>query len=145
MFAKSYDIERALNLGDSTVSAPIIGRQLDKTGTAGKSGALSIIGKMAEAFPSVMREGGRVPSPGVSGTDAAMSAMLGVGGGAAAGPAGILAAGLPLLRSPARNLVLSPAYQKFATSDPTKFQAIIDALAQQGAGAAGTSVGRATQ
>ena len=106
------------------------------------TGELATIGKMANSFKDVMREGGNVPSPGVSGTDAAASALLGVAGAAGGGPMGLLAGGLPLLRGPARNLVLSPAFQKFATSDPSKFRAIIDALAQQGSGAAGTMAGR---
>lgn len=144
--AKSYDVERALNLGSGDISAAIIGRQLDKAGVAGKSGELATIGKMAEAFPSVMREGSRVPSPGVSGTDAAAGAILGTLGYGAGGPAGLLAAGLPLLRGPARNLVLSPGYQQFATQglSPQR-QAMIDALMRQGAGAAGTGTGRMMQ
>lgn len=141
-FAKSYEYERALNIGDENISAPKIGALLNKEGLTGKSGATVTIGKMQQAFPQAMREGSKVPVAGVSGTDAGMSAMLGVGGGLAAGPAGILAAALPLLRGPARNLVLSPAYQKFATSDPEKFRAIVDSLARQSAGAAGTIAGR---
>jgi hypothetical protein len=140
--AKTYDVERSLNLGSGDIAAPILGRQLDKSGLAAKSGRLATIGRMAEAFPSVMREGARVPSPGVSGTDAAAGAILGTLGYGAGGPAGLLAAGLPLLRGPARNLVLSPGFQKFATADPARFQAIIDALSQQGAGLAGTATGR---
>jgi len=95
---------------------------------------LLTIGKMAEAFPSVMREGARVPSSGVSGTDAAASALLGtVGYGAAGGPAGMAAAALPLLRSPARSLVLSNPYQNFATSGVNpRYQAILDELMKRG-------------
>jgi hypothetical protein len=118
--AKSYDVERALNLGTGDVAAQIIGRQLDKGGLKSKTGELSTIGKMAESFPSVMREGGRVPSPGVSGTDATAAALLGTLGYGVGGPAGLVAAGLPLLRGPARNLVLSPFYQRFATSPGMK-------------------------
>jgi len=60
----------------------------------------------------VARDASSLPPPSVSGTDAASSAILGgIGYGAAGGPAGLLAAGLPLLRSPARNLVLSGGYQ----------------------------------
>ncbi len=110
--AKSYDIERALNLGDANVSAPMIGRQLDKAGVKAKSGELATIGKMSEAFPQVMREGARVPTAGVSGTDAAASALLGTMGYGAAGPVGIGAAALPLLRGPARAMVLSDTYQQ---------------------------------
>ena len=132
--AKIHDVEKALNLGDENVSAPILGRLLDKSGVAAKSGELKTIGQMAEAFPSVMREGARVPSSGVSGTDAAASALLGtVGYGAAGGPAGMVAAALPLLRSPARSLVLSNPYQNFATSGINpRYQAILDELLKRG-------------
>ncbi len=140
--AKSYDVERALNLGDSNIAAAVLGRKFDKVGAKGMTGELATIGKMAQAFPSVMREGSRVPASGVSGTDAAASALLGVAGAAGGGPMGLLAGGLPLIRGPVRNLILSPAYQKFATADPSKYQAIIDALSRQGAGAAGTTAGR---
>lgn len=141
--AKSYDIEHALNLGDSNVSAAVIGRKFDKVGEKGMTGELATIGKMAQAFPSVMREGSRVPAPGVSGTDAASSALLGTLGYGAGGPAGVLAAGLPLLRGPARSLVLSPGYQKFATTalSPQR-QAMIDALMKQGSMAAATGAAR---
>lgn len=140
--AKTYDIERALNESTGEVSAPVLGRMFDKKGGKGMTGKLATIGKMAEAFPAVMREGARVPASGVSGTDAAASAILGTLGYGAGGPAGLLAAGLPLLRGPARNLVLSPSYQKFATADPSQYQAIIDVLARRGAGAAGTATAR---
>ncbi len=142
-FAKSYEYERALNIGDENISAPKIGALLNKEGLTGKTGATATIGRMQQAFPSVMREGAKVPVAGVSGTDAAASALLSVAGGAGMGPAGILAGGLPLLRGPARNLALSPAYQKFATADPAEFNALISALAQRTSGAAGTAVGRA--
>lgn len=125
--AKTYDVERALNVGDANVSAAIIGRQLDKAGLKAKTGELATVGKFAEAFPSVAREGGRVPSPGVSGTDAAAAAMLGtMGYGAAGGPMGLLAAGLPLVRGPARSLVLSRPYQRMMAT-PRELQPFSDA------------------
>lgn len=107
--AKSYDIERALNVGDAGVSAPALGRALDK----GKplSGGLETAGRFAEAFPSVAREGAKVPAPGVSKVAAALSAVLGVGGMAAMGPAGVAAAALPLASGPTRSLILSKPYQ----------------------------------
>jgi hypothetical protein len=124
--AKSYDVEHALGLGSGDVSAPTIARQLDKAGTAAKSGELQVIGKYADAFPQVMREGAKVPSPGVSGTDAAMSAGLGMGGYGAAGPAGILAAGLPLVRGPARAMALSDWYQNRLFRQPVPSEALGD-------------------
>ena len=141
--AKAWDIEKSLNLGDSNVSAPIVGRQLDKSGVAGKSGGLATIGKMAEAFPSIMREGARVPVAGVSGTDAAASAILGTLGYGAAGPSGLVAAAMPLMRPIARNIALSGPYQKhLAQGIPARYIPLIDAMTQQAAGAAGTTAGR---
>ena len=109
LYARTYDVERALNLGDGNVSASIIGRMLDQGRPL--SGELKIVGKFAQAFPRMSRDASMVPPPGVSGTDAASSAFLGTAGYGMAGPMGIAAAGLPLLRAPARNLVLSQGYQ----------------------------------
>lgn len=115
--AKSYDLERALNVGNGNVDARVIGRLLDQ----GKplTGELKTIGRFAQAFPQVTREGSMVPAAGVSGTDAAASALLGtVGYGAAGGPAGLVAAGLPLLRGPARTLALSDMMQRRLLREP---------------------------
>ncbi len=144
--AKSYDVSRALNAASGEINAPTLGRLFAKRGEKSMTGELATIGKMAGAFKPSMREGGSVPSSGVSGTDAAATALLATMGGGAAGAPGVLAGGLPLLRGPARNLVLSPGYQQFATQglSPQR-QAMIDALMQQGAGVAGTSTGRMMQ
>lgn len=118
LYARINDVEKALNIGSGNVSAPIIGRMLDQ----GKplSGELQIIGKFAQTFPRVAREIEGVPPSGVSGTDAASSAMLAVGGATAAGnPLGAVAGGAPLLRGPARAKVLSPKYQKNLLAEPT--------------------------
>lgn len=117
LLARTHDIERALNLGDSNVSAPIIGRMFDQGRPL--TGELQIIGKFAQAFPRVAREVASVPPSGVSGTDAAASALLATTGAAGAGPAGLVAGGLPLLRGPARNKVLSPKYQDKIVNPPT--------------------------
>jgi hypothetical protein len=103
--AKHHTVEEALNYGDASISAPTVGRMLNQGKPLGPE--LELVGKYQQAFPRYMREGGQVPSPGVSGTDAAMSAGLGLGGYGAAGPVGIAAAGLPLVRGPARALALS--------------------------------------
>lgn len=117
LIARTYDVERALNLGDGNVSARIIGQMFDKGRPL--TGELKVIGKFAQAFPQVARDGAVIPASAVSGTDAAASALLGtVGYGAAGGPAGLVAAGLPLLRSPARSLVLSKGYQSRLLNEP---------------------------
>lgn len=110
LIAKSYDVERALNIGTGDVSAPIIGRAMDK----GKplTGELATIGKFAEAFPSYAREGARIQTPGVSRSEALASAVLGIGGFGAAGPVGMVAGALPLASGPVRSMVLSKPYQR---------------------------------
>lgn len=107
--AKSYDIQRALNIGDAGVSAPALGKALDR----GKplSGGLETAGRFAEAFPSVAREGSKIPAPGVSKVAAALASVLGVAGYGAMGPAGLLAGAVPLASGPVRSLILSKAYQ----------------------------------
>lgn len=142
--AKAHDIEKALGEADSNVSAPILGKVFDRKGSKAVTGELATIGKMAEAFPSVMREGAKVPTAGVDGTNAFSSAILGGLGMGTAGPAGIAAAALPWVARPAaRNLVLSPTYQKYlAEGIPARYIPIIDAMTQQATGAAGTTVGR---
>lgn len=107
--AKSYDIERALNLGTGDISAPILGRALDKG--APLTGELETIAKFQQAFPQYMREGEKIPTPGVSKSEALAAALLTGLGGAAGGPAGMVAGALPLLSEPARKLALSKVMQ----------------------------------
>ena len=110
LIAKSYEVERALNVATGDVSAKALGRSLDK----GKplSGELATIGKFAEGFGPYAREGAKVPTPGVSKVEALSSALLGLGGYGVAGPVGVAAAALPLASGPARALLLSPQYQR---------------------------------
>lgn len=142
--AKAHGVESALGEADSNISAPILGRAFDKKGGKAITGELATVGKMAEAFPSVMREGSRVPVAGVSGTDAVASAILGTMGYGAAGPAGLTAAALPMIRPMARNLVLSDAYQKtLAKGLSPQQQAMIDAIMSRSSPVA--SIGAAKQ
>lgn len=116
MIAKSYDVERALNVGDGNISARAIGRMLDQ----GKplTGELKVIGRFAQAFPAVSREAAGVPSPAASGTDAASAALLATLGYGGAGVPGTMAGGLPLLRTPARNIALSQPMQNRLIREP---------------------------
>jgi hypothetical protein len=107
--AKSYNVERALNLGTGDISAPILGRALDKG--APLTGELETIAKFQQAFPQYMREGEKIPTPGVSKSEALSAALLAGVGGAAGGPAGMVAGALPLLSDPARKLALSKVMQ----------------------------------
>lgn len=116
--ARIADVEMALNVADGNVSAPLLGRMLDKGRPL--SGELKVVGKFAQAFPRVAREAAGIPPAGVSGTDAAASAILATGGAAAAGGVEGAATGLlPLLRQPARSRVLSKGYQSKLLKEPT--------------------------
>jgi hypothetical protein len=108
--AKTWEVENALNVGTGDVSARILGRSLDK----GKplSGELETVGKFANAFDPYVRDGASVPTPGVSKIAALASALMGGGGGAVAGPAGVAAGAIPFVAPPAaRSLALSKPYQ----------------------------------
>lgn len=111
--AKTYTVERALNSATGDVSAPVIGRLYDKGGNKYLSDGLDTIGMFNTAFPKFTGNGWSTPAPGISKVEAVVGGLLGAGGAAATGsPAGLLAAGLPLLSHPARALALSPALQK---------------------------------
>lgn len=109
--AKTYDVERALNVGNAEVSAPILGSQIDKAGTAAKSGNLATTGRFQQSFQKFMGEGSKSPVPGVSYTDMLAMGALGTGG-AMVGDNGWLAGTIPLLRGPARSALLSQPYQR---------------------------------
>lgn len=126
--AKNFDVERALNLGSGEVDASVIGRVLD----SGKplSGELGTIGRFQQAFRPYMREGGLVPTPGVSQADALSSALLGTIGAAHAGPQGLMAAGLPLVRTPIRNALLSRSVQDSLLRNPNPSPTLVNNLAR---------------
>ena len=103
--AKIHDVERAVNVGSGNVEAAVLGRMRDKG--APLSGGLKTIADFQQAFPSVMREAPKVPSPETSHLNALASALLGGGGMMAAGPVGLTAAAVPFVARPAaRSLVL---------------------------------------
>lgn len=117
MYAKINDVENSMNVGTGNVSMPTLGRMLDHGRPL--SGELKIIGKFANAFPRSAREIERTPPSGFSGTDASSAAVLGTIGSAASGsPYGLAAAGLPLLRGPARSILLSNRYQNNLLRQP---------------------------
>lgn len=103
--AKSYEVERALNVGTGDVSAKALGRALDK----GKplSGGLETAGRFAEAFGPYARDAASIPTPGVSKLGAVLSGGMGAGGFAAGGPMGLAAGAIPFTVPPAaRSLAL---------------------------------------
>lgn len=118
--AKTYDIERAVNEGTGDISAPVLGRLLDKGRPL--SGELETIAKFNKAFPQYTREGAKLPTAGVSKSEALAAALLGVGGAATAGPMGMAAAALPLMSGPARHLALSRVLQSAPSYAPSLTQ-----------------------
>lgn len=134
LYARINDVESALNVGSGNVSMPALASMYDK----GKplTGELRVIAKFANAFPRAAREIEHVPPSGVSGTDAAMSATLGLGGAAASGsPVGLAAAGLPLLRGPAKTRLLSEKYQRSLLDPSFSIAPNIPAASARGAAA----------
>lgn len=108
--AQSYDLERAMNPATGDISAPVVGRLLDK----GKplSDELSTIAKFNKAHPKFSGAGVGTPAPGVSALEAAAMAGFGMAGGMGTdSPMGLLAAGIPLLRTPVRSALLSKPVQ----------------------------------
>lgn len=108
--AKSYTVERALNKATGDVSAPVLGRLVDK----GKplSDGLDVIGRFNQSFPQITRPAAGTQAPGVSFFEPVTAGLAGAMGHAATGsPVGLLAAGVPLLRGPARSLALSGPMQ----------------------------------
>ena len=115
--AKSYTVERALNKSTGDVDARVIGRLFDKQKPL--SDGLDTIGKFQQAYPKFTSPAVNTPAPGVNYLDAVSMPALAMGGAAVTGgPAGMLAAGIPLLRGPARSMVLSQAMQKPAQYGP---------------------------
>lgn len=110
LIARTYDVERALNLGSGDVSARSLGRSLDRGRPL--TGELATAARFAEGFPAYAREGASIPTPGVSKSEALTSTLLGVGGYGMGGPAGAALAALPLASVPVRSGLLSPAYQR---------------------------------
>lgn len=107
--AKTYDVERALNVADGNVSAAVLGRAVDK----GKplSGGLATIGKFQQAFPRYARDGEKTPAAGVSRSEMLAGSLLGLGGYGAMGPAGWAMAALPLASGPVRSALLTSPFQ----------------------------------
>jgi hypothetical protein len=108
--AKTYTVERALNSATGDINAPVLGRLAGKQKPL--SDGLDTIGKFNQAFPQISRPGVATQSPGVSFAEPVSMGLAGLAGQAATGsPIGLMAAGLPLLRGPARSIALSKMAQ----------------------------------
>lgn len=107
--AQSYDLQRGLNKATGDISAPVIGRLLDKKPL---SGELQTIANFNRTFPKFSGPGASTPAAGISALEPMSMAGYGAIGQAASGDArGLLAAGIPLLRDPVRSALLSAPYQ----------------------------------
>jgi hypothetical protein len=106
--AKTYAVERALNLGDGHVDARVLGRMLD--GGAPLSDELATVAKFQQAFPQAMAPSASTPTPGGK-SRALISLAAGVVGNSTLGPMGALAAAIPAADGPTRSLILSRLYQ----------------------------------
>jgi len=117
--AKTYDVDRALNIGNGDVNAKIIGRALDRGRPL--TGNFEVIGKFAEGpGKQFTREAAAVPTPGVSALNLPAAAILGIEGAQHFGPQGAALAAIPFVRGGVRQGVLSDVYQgKFARPDYT--------------------------
>ncbi len=116
--AQSHTLEKALNTATGDVNAHVFGQRVK----AGKpiSGDQKLIGDFAAAFPQVTKPGAGAPTPGVSALEAMAVPLAAMAGHATTGNApGLLAGGLPLLRSPVRNMLLSKWYQKQFAREPS--------------------------
>ena len=109
--AKTYDVERALNVGNGNVDARIIGRAIDRGRPL--TGNLETIGRFSEGpGRQFTRESSGVPNPGSSALNIPAAAILAEEGVRHFGPWGATAAMVPFARGAARQAILSDMYQR---------------------------------
>jgi hypothetical protein len=116
--AKNQDVRRAVNEGTGSVDASVIGKAYDRNPDR-YSGELKTIGAYQQAFPHYMREGSKVPTPGVGKTELLAAGLLGTGGYSASdSPYGSLLGLAPFASGPARGLLFSKVVQD-AVANPS--------------------------
>jgi hypothetical protein len=129
--AKSHDVQRALNLGDASVSAPAIGGVLNRE--APLSGGLQTIGRTQQAIPLRPFMGSGSSNPDAAYADPYMlgrglhSAAHGDISGMAVG------GGIPFLKHAVRPFLLSDAYQRNSLPQyqPNSLMQILQGQTQQ--------------
>lgn len=115
--AQTYTIERGLNSSSGDVSAQALGAMLKKG--VPLSDELQTIAKFQQSFPQYVKEGAKVPTPGVSKSEALAASILGPLGAISTGsPLGAAAAALPLVSGPTRSMILSKPYQAMMANIP---------------------------
>jgi len=108
-FGKNYDVQQAVNVGNGDVDARVLKRMLDQRGESGLSGGLADIAKFQAAAPDMVKPRAGMPNS----PSAATSAAGLLAASSASNPAtAALKGGIPLLRGPLRDLILSEPYQK---------------------------------
>lgn len=117
--AQSHTLEKALNTATGDVNAQMLASRVK----SGKpiAGDQKTIGDFAAAYPQLTKPSAGAPTPGVSALEAmAVPAAAMIGHGASGNASGLLAGGLPLLRAPVRNMLLSKWYQQAFAKPPSK-------------------------
>lgn len=117
--AKTYTVGRALNDAAGTVDARVLGRMHEKG--LPLSDGLDIAGKFASAFPKVAISPQQMGSPAAHNLKSFGSLLMGTGGYAAMGPAGIAAAAVPFV-APAvsRSIMFSGPVQRSLAAAPAQ-------------------------
>lgn len=109
--AKTYTVERAMNKATGDINPKVLGRLYEKGSPL--SDGLDDIGRFASAFPKAAQPTNQSAGAGISALEPMAAGVYGAVGQAATGnPTGLLAAGIPLLRGPARSIALSRMMQK---------------------------------
>lgn len=117
--AQTYNVDAARNVATGDIDPAVLGRILDRNPKL-LSGELKKIAETQQAFPQYLGDATKVPTPGVSKSEALASALMAGGGAASQGATGLLAGGIPLISEPVRNLLFSKWYQGKMTKFPTK-------------------------
>ena len=118
--AKAHSYEDAVRFSTGDVNAAELARAY-RAGVQGSgpkvSGNIERIGKIADARPESLKMRGFAPNP----TTALDSATMAISGAASGSPSNLLAAGVPLLRGPVRNYLLSPSAQAALRPRPSDY------------------------
>lgn len=128
--AKTYTVERALNDANGSIDARILGRMFDKK--LPLSDGLDTIGQFASAFPSIAKSPQSMGSPAAHNLRSVTSLLMGSGGMAAAGPAGVAASAIPFaLPAMSRSLMFREGAQKALANQATPKISSMGLLADQ--------------
>jgi hypothetical protein len=115
--AQTYTIQNALNDATGDVNAGALARAFKSKKPL--EGDQRLIGRFSAAFPTFTKTAVGEPTPGVSALEAVAVPIMAAAGTVASGGAhGLIAGGLPLLRSPVRNMLLSEWYQRMFAHQP---------------------------